>query len=182
MLAVVITIISLSIPLYGQTDIGFKGAGVRLGFVMPEDPIDNTLGLGLNVHLGTIIPALELFGYVDYWSKSYESSVGIGTTADVSFSVLGIGGIVKYMFELEGNITPFVGGGLGLNIGTSSYEVTTAGQTKDSSDSETDLGIHLLIGAKMPLTPQMDGFGEVKYTIDGVDNLGFWVGINYKLE
>ena len=59
---------------YAQSDIDLKGVGARIGFIMPEDPIDETIGFGLNAHLGTLMPNLTLHGYLDYWSKGYDSS------------------------------------------------------------------------------------------------------------
>jgi opacity protein-like surface antigen len=169
---------------FAQSDIGFYGFGGRVGFVMPEDPIDNTIALGLNGDLGTIMPNLALFVYIDYWSKSYDQF-----NTEVSFTTLGFGAIVKYMFEVSGDIKPYAGGGLGLQRSSSSVEYKGDdafggffGESYETDASETDLGIHFLGGASMALSPAMDGFAEVKYTIDGIDHLGIYVGINYKLR
>ena len=161
---------------YAESGIGLNAIGARLGFVLPEDPIDSTIGLGLNAALGDIMPNLQLHGYLDYWSKSYDITANVGA----SFSVFGIGAIVKYLFEVEGDIQPYAGGGLGLNIGSWKQDAVS-GFTSETSNSTTDLGIHLLGGASMPLNEQIDGFAELKYTIDGIDNFGIWVGIYYKL-
>ena len=166
---------------FAKSEIGFNAVGGRIGFIMPEDPIDNTFGFGLNADLGTLMPNLTLHAYLDYWSKGYDV-----TYYEWSWSVIGLGAIAKYEFAMEGNIKPYAGGGLGFNIGkwSSKYTGPTSPFLTDveASESETDIGIHLLGGAKMPLSPKMDGFAELKYTIDGADYLGIYVGVSYKLK
>ncbi len=178
-----ILLVSFSSLSLAQADIGLKGVGGRIGFIMPEDPIDNTLGFGLNADLGTITPSILLHAYLDYWAKSYD--VGYyGWT----WSAIGIAAIAKYKIEMEGSLKPYVGGGLGLNISKISSEYKGPqsdlwGQYSPSvSESNSDLAIHLVAGAAMALSPQMDGFAEIKYTIDGADNFGIFVGVNYKLK
>ena len=50
-------IFNLSNPLFSQSDKDFKGIGVKLGIVDPED-LDATIGFGTFLDLGTIIPNL----------------------------------------------------------------------------------------------------------------------------
>jgi opacity protein-like surface antigen len=176
---ILIILMMMSIA-YSQADIGLMGVGGKVGYVMPED-IDNTFGFGLEADMGTIMPNLSLHGFVEYWSKSYD--VGFGSDADASISVIALGAAAKYHFEMDGNITPYAGGGLGLNIGKASLEYTDpfTGQKVDDSDSESDIAIHLLGGASMPLSPQMDGYAELKYVISDVEYFGIFLGINYKM-
>ena len=86
---------------------------------------------------------------------------------------IALGAVAKYHFEMDGNIKPYAGGGLGFNIGKFSVE--------DESESETDIGIHLLGGASMSLSPKMDGYAEFKYVISDCDYTAIFVGINYLL-
>lgn len=170
---------------FAQADIALKGVGGRLGFVMPtEGNIDNTLGFGLQANLGSITPKILLDAYVDYWAKGYTA-----VNYKWTWSTFGIAAIAKYKIDMEGSIHPYVGGGLGFNISKSSGKYTGPnsslfGQYLDSdvSSSTTDVAIHLVGGATMALTPKMDGLAEVKYTLGGIDNLGIFVGVNYKLQ
>ena len=182
--SVVTLIVLLTGISFAQSDIGLKAVGGRIGFIMPEDPIDDTIGFGLNTDLGTLMPNLTLHGYLDYWSKSYESDLGFGTNWESSFSILGIIALVKYHFEMEGNIKPYAGGGLGLMIGTGKSEYTNpiTGAKEEDSSSDSELGIQLVGGAAMPLSPELDGFAELKYNIDGADYFGIYVGVSYKLK
>ncbi len=169
----------------GQANLGFNGVGARVGFVMPEDPIDNTIGFGLHADLGTIMPNLGLFGAVDYWGKTYEES-GFGTTIKTTFSVISVSAIAKYMFEMDGSFTPYAGGGLGLEIGRASFEYDGPQNEffniEDDSDTSTDIGIHLVGGASMPLSPTLTGIAEAKYTLGDLDYLSLMVGVTYALK
>ncbi len=175
--------------LFAQSDIGFKGVGGHVGFVMPEDPIDNTFGFGLDADLGPLMPNLRLGLFLDYWSKSYEESIGgvpgysSGSSWEVTFSMLNIGANAKYLFPVEGNIQPYAGGALGLGIASASVESKSEFGDYSDDDSESDISIGFLGGASMPVSPTMAGFLEARYTIVGDgDYLGIFGGILYKLQ
>ena len=164
---------------FAQTDIGLYGIGARLGFVMPENEIDSTIGIGLNADLGTIMPNLALHAYLDYWSSGEEED-----NYEYSWSAIGISAIAKYMFAMEGSIKPYAGGGLGLEFANFSAEYDGPGNEffdGDFDESETDLGIHLVGGASMMVNEKMTGFAEVKYTIGEIDYFGIFAGIMYSL-
>jgi opacity protein-like surface antigen len=183
---VIIAMIFMVSTVFAQSEIGFKGVGGHIGFVMPEDPIDNTIGFGLDADLGTLMPNLHLGLYVDYWQKSYEESVGSfvsGSSWEVTFSMLNIGANVKYAFPTQGNIQPYAGGALGLGIASASVESKSEYGDYSSDNSESDISIGLLGGASMPVSPMMDGFIEARYMIVGDgDYLGIFAGILYKLK
>ncbi len=183
-----VVLLLLITSVFAQSQIGFNGVGGRFGFIMPEDPIENTIGFGVNADLGTITPDIKLFAYIDYWGKGEEI-----VHYKYSYSVLGFAAIAKYEFKTSGQFVPYAGGGLGININkvkseydgpdlSSEYSGYYSASDYEYSDSETDLAIHLLGGASMPLSPKMDGFAEIKYTIAGdFDYFSIWAGINYKL-
>ncbi len=156
-----------------KADLGFKGIGVRVGYVMPEDPIDNTFGFGAQVKLGTIIPELALDAFVDYFSKSYDTGVG----GDASISDIGVGAQVKYFFATKSNIKPYAGGGLALQFVGSKVDTPYG----DASDTQTDIGFHLVGGAEMPLSAQLNGVAEVKYVASDLNYFGIFAGVIYRL-
>jgi len=139
-----------------QNDIGFYGIGGKLGFVMPEGDGDNTIALGVISDLGTITPLIHLSASLDYWSVS-------------NFRQISIGGTTKYLFPIEGDIKPYAGGGLNLIF------------WKADSVSDTDIGIDFVGGVEKELSPNLIGFGEVKYHIDGADYIGLFAGVTYLL-
>ncbi len=162
---------------WSQVDIGFKGVGMRIGYIMPEDPIENTLGFGAQVELGTIMPNLGVSAIVDYWKKSYDTGGYISS----DFSEIVIGALAKYYFEINSQIKPYAGGGLGFAIGSSSWEyVDPFTQQKNSdSESDTDIGVFFQGGAEYPISPNFNGFAELKYHIGGADYFGIMIGFNY---
>lgn len=176
--------IAFAISQTSAQEIGLKGIGGKIGYIMPDGAIENTIGFGLQADLGQYNENISLAGYVDYWGKNYN----VGTNYDWSWSVISIAAIGKYGFEAMGNFKPFAGAGLGLDI--ASWESNYTGPTNgfgvyadpSSSASDTDFAIHFVGGATMELSPTLDGIGEVKYTIGGADYFGIYVGVMYKLD
>ncbi|MBU1881428.1 MAG: outer membrane beta-barrel protein [bacterium] len=180
--AIMITSLCLQ-PAGAATDIGFYGIGAKLGYVMPEDPIESTFGFGIQARLGTIMENLALDPFFEFWSKGYDENFG-GVTADWSYTEFVLGASAKYFFPTQNQIKPYAGGGLGFVIGRSSWEWTNPvnDQKEDDSDSNTDIGIHFLGGVEMEINDQFDGTFEVKYAIDGANYFGFFFGAIYKLK
>ncbi|HPN36507.1 MAG TPA: outer membrane beta-barrel protein [bacterium] len=178
---VMLLVLALSGLASAKSDIGLKGVGGQLAYVFPEDPIESTIGFGGNVYLGKVSPQLKLFTYVDYWKKSYEESKHVSS----SFSMLSIMAALRYQFPSTGNIKPYAGGGLGLNIGSASWEYEGEYSEyfdDEGSESETDLGILIMVGASTMLSPNMEGFAEVRYNIADLDFFGIYAGITYMLK
>ncbi len=163
-----------ALPAAHAADIGFKGIGARVGYVMPEDPIDNTFGLGLQVKLGTIIPELAFDAFVDFWSKSYDTGV---SNYDASITDIGVGVLLKYYFMAEGSVKPYAGAGPALQFGSSKVDTPYG----EASDTDTDFALHLLGGVELPLSDQIDGLAEVKYVASDLNYFGIFAGIVYNL-
>jgi opacity protein-like surface antigen len=164
-----------------KTNIGLNGWGAKLGYVSPQD-IDGTLGFGAVVDLGTLTPTTTLEGEVLYWGKSQKES-----GAEFSYSQIYISGIAKYYFNKAkkgAKWLPYAGGGVGLVIGKAKvkYEGNEWFDGEDSSDSQTDLGIHLVGGMKYPIDAKKYAFFEARYSMDGADFFGIFGGIVFKLK
>ena len=170
----------LSGAAFSQVEIGLNAVGGKLGLVMPEDPIDNTLGFGVVVDLGTITPKIFLNGFIEYWGKTYD--VGY---IETSFSEFIFGATAKYYFALQGQFKPYAGAGLGFVLGK--FDIEYKGPSSpyyvpiDGSESETDIGFHFCGGADYEISDQMTGFGELKYHTNGIDFFSISVGVLYKL-
>ena len=180
LIVMVFVVFSLASGLMGA-DIGFKGVGVRLGLVMPEDPLDNTIGLAGHVDLGTIIPHLKLQGGFEYWSASWKY---VGFSEDWSWKDIAFLGTVMYLFPLSGSsLSPYAGGGLGLHH--FSYDVVKYNwmtmQLEKCTESSNKVEFHLLGGVEYPVSPQITAFGEFKYVSGDVDYSGVYGGITYYL-
>ena len=161
---------------FAKSDIGLKGVGGKFGYVKPED-IDGTFGFGAVADLGKLTPQINLEGELLYWGKS-DKHEGF----EVSYSQIYISALAKYFFPQKKGAKwlPYAGGGLGFVIGKAKVKSEFLGS--DNSDSSTDLGIHLLGGMKTVLSPTMDGFAEVRYSIDGADFFGIFIGAIFKMK
>ncbi len=152
-----------------------------MGLILPEDPIDATFGFGVEADLGTLIPDLGLYPFLDFWTKSYNEKA-FGSDGDWRYTEIAIGAVVRYFFEIDSQIQPYAGGGLALNFGRVSWKYSTEEGKVSDSDTDTDIGIHLLGGGAMDISPQWKGFAELKYAVDGADYFGIYVGAIYKLK
>lgn len=165
-----------------QTDLGFKGAGLRLGFVAPED-INTTPAIGLFMDLGTFAPRVGLETYGNYWSQT-EEMLGFG---EVSVKDVAIGGRTKYYFPVNSpQFQPFVGGGLGLHFVTA--RVYTPAQDlggflipeMEVKDTSTKLGLDLGGGVAAPVGVSTKLLGEVWYGIvSDVSQFSMNIGVQY---
>ena len=157
-------------------DIGFKGANLRVGYVMPEDPIEATIGFGGGVDLGTITDNIGLGVVVFYWSKSYEVA-----TAEWKYSDLAIKLHGKYMFPME-KFTPYIGGGIGFHMYTFEWDQPASAwwpaQTYD--DTETKIGFHFLGGLEYPFNEKISLIVEAEYDLADLDQFIIGGGIAMK--
>ena len=165
---------------FAQTDIGFKGVGAKLGFVSIESGIGSTVAFGALADLGTITHDIHLGAFFDFWSKSYSAGTGYGYNADWTYSEFTFGGLAKYYFKLENSsFKPYAGAGLDLAIGKVKWNAGTV--HGDFSSSKTDLGFDIFGGADYPFSPNVTGFAQVGYHIDGANYFGIFAGVVYSL-
>ncbi|MBD3168164.1 MAG: outer membrane beta-barrel protein [candidate division Zixibacteria bacterium] len=172
-LAVSAMIFMLPVFASAQTDIGLKAFGVKFGYYDPEE-WDGTIGFGAVADLGTFIPQLGWEAEIDYWSKSQDEQGAEAKLRDIAFATT-----AKYGFPTQTEkFTPFIGGGVGLHL--MKVEVEYLGQTQD--DSETKFDFHFCGGTDVVLTPQIDGFAEIRYSIiSDISQLWITIGAKYKL-
>ncbi|MCK5739528.1 outer membrane beta-barrel protein [bacterium] len=177
---VVLFMVMLSTVAFSQTEIGLNGVGAHISLVMPDN-VDNTIGFGAHADLGTIfMEELSLHAYVDYWGM--KEDIGLG---EIKFSNISLAAIAKYNFDMDQAFTPYAGGGMGLDFAKSKWEtdIDIPGvKNGGESDTETELVIHILGGAKMPINDQITGFAEAKYSIGGFDAFMLTVGASFNLQ
>ncbi|MDZ7372373.1 MAG: porin family protein [candidate division KSB1 bacterium] len=162
-----------------QAQLGLMGIGGKIGLVSAEEDIGSTLGLGVQAKLGKVAGLIGLDAFVDFWTKNYDA--GFGT--DASFREIAIGAVGKYYIPFQGSpVKPYAGAGLALNIGRAKVEwsIPYFGSGSESK-TETDIGLHLVAGAEMGLSPSLTGFAEAKYAIDGADYFALMAGVIFNL-
>lgn len=187
-----VTLIILSFLLMvvgtGNTsEIGFKGIGIKAGYVFPEEPIESTLSFGGYVDLGEIIPNLRLEGGIEYWSSDYKEKM-FGIPYEWKWSDLTFLGRVKYIFPIEGFAGKlYAGGGLGLHRFSYEWEYEYWDWWEDriirgsESDSKSEIQLHGVGGVEFPISPTLRAFGEVKLVMGDVDYSGIFGGITFPL-
>jgi hypothetical protein len=175
---VVLMILTMASFVFAQADIGLNAVGGKVSFVMPEDPIESTIGFGAVADLGTITDAIHLDAFIEYWGKSYDVA-----QYEWSYSVITIGATAKYYFEMDSQFKPYAGGGLGLIITSFSadYSGPNSQYFPNTSDSDTDIDFHICGGAEYELSDTMVGFAEAKYSLGGIDTFIISGGVLFKL-
>jgi hypothetical protein len=167
---------------FAKSNIGFKGVGAKIGFISPEAGIGSTIGFGAVVDLGTITPEIALSGDVMYWSKSHTEF-----EAKYAYSQIYISGTAKYFFNTSkgAKFMPYAGAGLEFVIGKSKYEYSGPYAdiyTHNWSTSNSELGFHIVGGAKYPLDASKYVFAEARYSMGGFNMFGIFGGIVFKLK
>jgi hypothetical protein len=172
-----------SASLFGQMDIKLNGIGGHVGYVIPEGAIENTIAIGAQADLGKITEKIFLGAFVDYWGKSYDAGIGLGSTAEWSWSEIVIGPLAKYYFSKQSKFQFYTGGGLGLAIGNWKwkYDDPYLGH-QESSDSKTEIAIYFVAGAEQKLSQKMIGYLEAKYHTGGADYIGIFAGVTFLLN
>jgi len=182
---IVVCVLALS-NATAQTNLGFMGVGVRLGYVSPED-VDGTFGLGVFADLGTFAPRVMFEGYADYWSSSED----IPTGGEASARDIVLGARAKYAFPVNHpKIQPYIGGGLGIHF--VSTEVSTPAidmgggviiPAMTLDDSTAKLGLDFGGGMNFNVNETTAIQGELWYGIvSDVNQFSAKVGVLYRLS
>jgi len=178
-----VVLILLAGMAYGQTDIGFKGVGAKVGYISASSNVGGAIAFGAVVDLGTIMDnKIGLVADVTYWGKTYgETEFYSYKSSSITIAALG-----KYWFKPEGEqLRPYAGAGLGLSLVSWSWEYSGwwyGDEGHKESASDTDLAIIVVGGADYALSDAITGFAEFRYTLAG--NWDFWgafVGFVYAL-
>ncbi len=172
----------LSVSAMAQVNFGLKSVGAHIGYVMPNNGVDNTVGFGLQSEFGSfkLNNAEFTFGaLLNYWSKSY----GDPNTVEFSLSEFTIAPFIHYNLPMDSKFQPYVGGGFGFvsNGFKITYHNNYAGYLSNSSSSSSDIVLFGLAGAKMNVSNNLEGFGEIRYQLGDYDVFSINVGVNYLL-
>ena len=168
----------LTVPVFAQSDIGLKGIGGKIGYVMPEGDLDATFTFGAVVDLGTFMPALHWDASVQYWGVSYDVGFYEWTYSDIA-----IKSTVRYHFTTGGKVTPYAGGGLGIHMFSWEWDCPECqvwwGGSTSLSDSDTEFGFHGVGGFEFMLGPKWKAQAEAEYAIVDVDQFSVVANLIY---
>ena len=133
---------------------GYAGVGGKLGYASSED-LDGTAELGVHAEMEQPGTKVHLQPNLRYWK--------VDGLRDVSPNV-----DVYYHFNPEGKVTPYVGGGLGLNFM----------HNDRFARSDTDLGMNVMGGVRFPGEAN-HYFLEGRYTASDVSQASVAVGVTF---
>ncbi|MGD9549075.1 MAG: outer membrane protein [Candidatus Krumholzibacteriia bacterium] len=154
--------------------LGLMSFAPRVAYVMPED-LDATIGFGAVVGLGELSPSFGLELTADYWKSNIEES----DDWEVKDFILGLR--ARYDIATEGNMKPYLFGGLGMNFMSVDFTyVDFLGNHYDESDSESKIGFDLGGGLDFP-GESMSFFAEAAYRIVE-DFSSLWLGGGVKFN
>jgi hypothetical protein len=148
------------VAVVSNAQIGLKGIGGEVGYNSFSFSSESFGGfvVGAVADLGEVSPGIALYPSVTYASASKTLTGG-----DWKVSDLAINANVKYAFK-GGNITPYVGAGLGINFVSTTVQISYFGFSGSATGSDTKFGINLLAGAQMPVGT-MTGFVQAGYSL-----------------
>lgn len=130
------------------------GAGGKMGFISPED-LDGTVMIGGHLEFEKPDSRLHLVPNLMFWSVDHTSDV------NPNFDVY-------YHFNTQGRTTPYVGGGLGLNVTNSDFP----------DRSSTSLGANVIGGLRFP-GGSNHYFVEGRFTASDISQVAVVGGITF---
>ncbi len=183
---ILLLLILLTVTFTVQAQVTFKptSVGIHTGYTMPEDPIDNTLGFGIQSELGTLVfmqKVLTFGAIINYWAKTY----GDGNVGEYTYSQAFVAAYIAYSFARIGMFVPYGGLGFGLAFNKSEFKYSQdylGYGLGNYSDTQTRLGILLTGGMRTSLNERFQAFFEARYLMSDLAILGFYIGLNYMLS
>lgn len=131
-----------------------SGFGGKLGYLSPENR-DGTFAVGAHLEFEQSGSRVHLLPNVMYWKASNLSD--LSANADL-----------YYHFIREGQVTPYLGAGLGIN----------AFRDDGTNQSDTKLGLNLVGGFRFP-APSVHYFVEGRYTASNISQFALLGGITF---
>ena len=131
-----------------------SGMGGKLGYASPEN-LDGTASLGVHAELEKPNTHVHLLPNLMYWK--------VDRVRDVAPNM-----DVYYHFNPEGRVTPYLGGGLGVNFVHNSRV----------DRGSTDLGVNVMGGVRFPAATN-HYFLEGRYTASDINQVSVLTGITF---
>ena len=152
-IAALLILLPLSMP-RSASAFGFAGAGGKLGYANSED-LDGTAALSVHAEFEESGTRFHLLPNMTYWK--------VDGVRDLSPNL-----DLYYHFNPSGRMTPYLGGGLGLNF---VHDVRR-------EDGRTDLGMNLVGGVRFPGTAA-HYFLEGRVTASAVSQAMVMAGVTF---
>lgn len=131
---------------------GLSGGGGKLGVVNPEGQMEETASFSGHLEFEEPNSQVHLIPGVAYWNDDGVSDVNPNLD-------------LYYHFLPEGQVTPYVGAGVGLHA----YDY-------DSGGNDTDVGANLIGGVRIP-AQSSHFFMEGRYVASDISQFGIAGGV-----
>ncbi len=177
----VIIILSFSKINYCQSNIHFEGIGGKIGYVIPENPINNAFSFSLHADLGNVLNRVYVGAIAEFWSKSYNSSALANNYLDGKWSEFILAPTFKLKYYTGTKAITYIGGGFGFALVSFKNDMINLGQTFELNSSKLDAVLFFLGGFEYPISPMIKGIGEIKYNLGGANFFGIYLGMTYLL-
>jgi hypothetical protein len=135
---------------------GLSGFGGKLGYLRAED-LGGTATFGGHLEFERSGSRFHLQPSVMYWKED-------------GISDLSVNGDVYYHFASEGQVTPYLGAGLGANIFDNEF----------TDQSDTELGANLFGGMRMPALGNHYFFMEARLTASEIGQFSVLGGMTFR--
>jgi len=150
-LAIAMTLIALAVPASAQ-DMGYRGLGPRVGVTSDPDQVF----AGMQFNFGEFVPHLR-------FQPNFEFATGD------DFDIISVTAPVHYRFVVQGNVVPYVGGGLTLAW-------VNADLPQGQSDSEFEIAAKAIGGVEWPLRGANAFFLELNVGVGDIQDVAVVAG------
>lgn len=162
--------------------LGFVDTGIDLG----TTSVGGTIGFQVDAIVAQLAERVFLEGGVNYWATSETIDwrvAGQPGRSTFDFSDLTLYANAIYQFPGDSTIRWYAGGGLGLHFIEGGGSIQVEGQADAESNSETDLGIQLVVGGAYEWTDRWAGVGEFAYvSVNSTSHPAIIIGVRRFLD
>ena len=169
---------------YDYENLQFRGIGADFGWVWPTQ-IEPTISVGVRADLGYVGPHVRILPAARFWSsklrqsevdrlasqiiKVCERQAGVVCPASLDLgeirrSDLSVGADGHYVFDPQGPITPYAGGGLSLHLLNGRGDIIDGTFVEDLLDTIVP-GIDLTGGLEVPVASTVRLMGETRFVL-----------------
>lgn len=163
-----------------ESSLGFRGIGVRIGYVAPEGDLDGNVEFGVAFEFGEFVRHLYWDGSVSFWSTGRDYQYYTGSQYDKynwSLRDLVLRSGVDYHF-FEGPWAPYVGGGLGLHF----YSWDYSGAPHYNNTSDSKFGLYVDGGIERKFSENWSGQLQVQFDFADPDQTALLFDLIYHIR
>jgi opacity protein-like surface antigen len=169
---------------YDYENLSFRGVGFDYGYIWPTK-VASTPTYSVRVDLGFLGPGVRIVPSLTYWNSEFRESeidrlaaqinrlgalrdqnvtVTAAHLGEIKWSDLSLGLDAQVVWTTPVGLLTYVGAGAAAHLLNGQGKFIDDTFVEDLLDSTT-AGIAIMGGAELQFSPQLRGYGEVRYTI-----------------